>query len=247
MRATEGNRPSPKRQPENDLEYDAYVDRIQDRLLKRTRDFGPLFTTDAEGLFDLYLSSLPEHLRQHHTCRECRYFFEQFGGLAVVNPLNGALVSAFWALDDAPGIYEAAAFNLSRNVEQARITGVFYHDDPALGRDQTNGWHHMHLYVPFGALSTHKASLTPDQAAAEKKEDRKNVLRALQEYKRAHLEEAVRLKPGLVEAHCSLAVDYAATGRWEAAISQWEIAARLNPASTAIRDNLEKLKARRQQ
>ena len=63
----------------------------------------------------------------------------------------------------------------------------------------------------------------------------------------AHLEEAVRLKPGLVEAHCSLAVDYAATGRWEAAISQWEIAARLNPASTAIRDNLEKLKARRQQ
>jgi protein O-mannosyl-transferase len=63
----------------------------------------------------------------------------------------------------------------------------------------------------------------------------------------AHLEEAVRLQPGLVEAHCSLAADYAATGRWEAATSQLEIAARLDPASTAIRDNLEKLKAQRQQ
>jgi hypothetical protein len=38
---------------------------------------------------------------------------------------------------------------------------------------------------------------------------------------------------------------YAASGRLEAAIGQLEIAARLNPASTAIRDNLGKLKASR--
>ena len=63
----------------------------------------------------------------------------------------------------------------------------------------------------------------------------------------AHFETAVRLRPGFVEARCNLAAIYAAIGRWEAAIDQLEIAARLDPASAAIRDNLEKLKARRKQ
>jgi Flp pilus assembly protein TadD len=63
----------------------------------------------------------------------------------------------------------------------------------------------------------------------------------------AHYEEAVQLKPDLVEAHCSLAAAYAEAGRLEAAIEQLEIAARLNPTSPTIRDNLEKLKATRNQ
>jgi Flp pilus assembly protein TadD len=57
----------------------------------------------------------------------------------------------------------------------------------------------------------------------------------------------VRLKPDLVEARNNLAVHYAETGRLDAAIEQLEIAARRDPASTAVRDNLEKLKARRKQ
>jgi tetratricopeptide (TPR) repeat protein len=61
----------------------------------------------------------------------------------------------------------------------------------------------------------------------------------------AHYEEAVRLKPDFVDARNNLAVHYAETGQWEAAIGQWQIAARLDPASTAVRDNLEKLKAMR--
>jgi tetratricopeptide (TPR) repeat protein len=63
----------------------------------------------------------------------------------------------------------------------------------------------------------------------------------------AHYEAAVRLKPDLVEARNNLAVHYAETGRLDAAIEQLEIAARRDPASTAVRDNLEKLKARRKQ
>ncbi len=63
----------------------------------------------------------------------------------------------------------------------------------------------------------------------------------------AQNEEAVRDKPDLVDARNNLAAVYAETGRLEAAISQLEIAARLNPASTVIRDNLEKLKAMRKQ
>jgi tetratricopeptide (TPR) repeat protein len=61
----------------------------------------------------------------------------------------------------------------------------------------------------------------------------------------AHFETVVRLQPDFVDARNDLAVYYAQTGRWEAAIDQLEIAARLDPASTAIRDNLGKLKARK--
>ena len=61
----------------------------------------------------------------------------------------------------------------------------------------------------------------------------------------AHYEEALRLKPDLAEAHNNLAVYYAENGQLEAAIGQLEIAARLNPTSTAIRNNLKKMRALR--
>jgi tetratricopeptide (TPR) repeat protein len=60
-----------------------------------------------------------------------------------------------------------------------------------------------------------------------------------------HFEAAVQLKPGLVEARLALAAIYARTGRADAAIDQLEIAARLDPTSMAIRENLEKLRAAR--
>ena len=60
-----------------------------------------------------------------------------------------------------------------------------------------------------------------------------------------HFEAAVQLKPDLVEARLALAAIYANNGNLEAAITQMETAARLDPTSLTIRDNLEKLKAGR--
>ena len=63
----------------------------------------------------------------------------------------------------------------------------------------------------------------------------------------AHYEAAVRIRPDFLEAHNNLAVYYSETGRLDDAIDQLEIAARLDPGSTAIRDSLERMKARRKQ
>ena len=60
-----------------------------------------------------------------------------------------------------------------------------------------------------------------------------------------HFETAVKLKPDLVEARLTLAAIYANNGNLEAAITQMDAAARLDPTSLTIRDNLEKLKAGR--
>ncbi|HTZ21724.1 MAG TPA: tetratricopeptide repeat protein [Opitutaceae bacterium] len=64
----------------------------------------------------------------------------------------------------------------------------------------------------------------------------------------AHFEAASRLRPDLAEVHANFAVALTQMpGRLPDAIAQYEAALRLKPDSTAIRDQLEKLRARRPQ
>ncbi|NHZ94101.1 hypothetical protein F2P45_34740, partial [Massilia sp. CCM 8733] len=57
---------------------------------------GPVFRTDAAGLYDAYLASFTDpDVRQQHSCSCCRTFIERFGGLATVGD-DGALVPALW-------------------------------------------------------------------------------------------------------------------------------------------------------
>ncbi|ATQ74942.1 hypothetical protein CR152_10690 [Massilia violaceinigra] len=55
---------------------------------------GPVFRTDASGLYDIYLASFTDpDIRRQHSCACCRTFIERFGGLATVGD-DGVLVSA---------------------------------------------------------------------------------------------------------------------------------------------------------
>ncbi|MFK5282546.1 hypothetical protein ACI3PL_23585, partial [Lacticaseibacillus paracasei] len=45
----------------------------------------PLFTTDAEDLWGLYLGTFADPTeRQYHNCHACRQFVERFGALATI-------------------------------------------------------------------------------------------------------------------------------------------------------------------
>ena len=57
----------------------------------------PLFGVNTEGLFDVFLSHLPEAARQHYSCRTCRKFVERFGGIVTVDD-QGVTRSVFWNL-----------------------------------------------------------------------------------------------------------------------------------------------------
>jgi len=64
----------------------------------------------------------------------------------------------------------------------------------------------------------------------------------------AHFEEALRLQPDFAEVHANYAVALTQIpGRRSDAIAQYEAALRLKPDETAIRDQLEKLRAQRPQ
>jgi tetratricopeptide (TPR) repeat protein len=58
----------------------------------------------------------------------------------------------------------------------------------------------------------------------------------------AHYEQALRINPGYVDAHCNLAAAYGAMGRLDEAIAQLELALRLDPSRADARDNLERLR-----
>jgi hypothetical protein len=175
----------------NDHDYAAFLARVNGRFALNYEHGGsPLFTTNASGLWGLYLDSFTDpDERQHHNCHACRHFIERFGALAVIND-SGSLTSAIWDEDDAPPIYRPALAAMSRAVRRANVTGVFLSSDTVLGTPVTGAWMHLAIHQ-FTAFKNPLKSAS--QAMAEKAEDFKTVLRALTEFTGADLDTAVRL------------------------------------------------------
>ncbi len=174
-----------------DAVYDAYLGRIADRFTEMTQAGElPLFTTDADQLWDAYLAGFDLEQRQFHTCSACRHFIEQFGGLVVIS--EGVTGSAFWNEADAPPLYKAAIGAMARIVRRAKVTGVFLSSLPVWGQPVTGVWRHF-SFVPFKSQVFKHALDTPHQASAAKREDYNNVCRALGEFKPQTIEQAVTL------------------------------------------------------
>jgi len=146
---------------------------------------GPLFTTDAdpEELWAAWLRHLPDEERQHHNCHCCRRFIERYAGLVTISA-DGETEPAF--IGSAPGIYSDAFRTLYNRVAKARVNGVFLSSDGVWGEPSTpdkkrgKTWYHMH--VRPGALRFRGTLLSASQKAAELKEDRGTLMRALAEY-----------------------------------------------------------------
>lgn len=177
----------------NDESYHNYLARISARFSTNTDDGRlPLFTTDADDLWSIYLQSFDDPVeRQVHNCHCCRHFIERFGGLAVINE-DGSLVSAVWNEDDAPDSYKAAVRAMATAVRRAKVTGVFLSSDKVWGTPRTGAWQHLSV-VPPASCVFRKRTQTAGQARAEKKEDFLNVMRALGEFLPAHLDLALTL------------------------------------------------------
>jgi hypothetical protein len=174
-----------------DREYTAFLDRIRARLLVNTTGGQPLFTTNVEGLWDVYLAAFgDEDERQFHTCHACRKFIEQFGGLVVINT-HGRTTSALWDVDDAPPAYELAIETMQRRVNRAKVTGVFLSPLQQWGTPKTGPWTHFAVLSPSRPFK--HAVLTAGQKMAEKREDFGTVMRALAEFDEDQLGQVVNL------------------------------------------------------
>ncbi|MFZ2361610.1 MAG: hypothetical protein WA040_19880 [Anaerolineae bacterium] len=173
--------------------YNDFLARVNARFLANCAGGAqPLFTTDAEGLWDAYLGSFADpDVRQYHNCHACRQFIERFGSLVTIDE-EGATKSAIWDEDDAPDAYKPALAAMAKLVRRARVTGVFLASNPVWGTPETGVWRHFAVQ-PAASMVFQRATQTAGQAMAEKREDFQAVTRALGEITQIHLEMALAL------------------------------------------------------
>lgn len=171
-------------------EYHNFIARINERFQAIT---GPLFQTDAPGLYEAYLASFaPGDDRQYHTCTCCRQFIERFGGVVSVND-EGELVPAFWNTADAPLQYLEAISAMAKIVKRSCITMPFLSSEKVYGSPVTGQWHHFAVVPPAARVFKATPLKNAHQAASEKREDLNTVLAALHEYNPATVTTALSL------------------------------------------------------
>lgn len=179
----------------NDVEYDAFIQRIQERFLANTEDGAlPVFTTDAnkEAMWEAYLYSFDDPVeRQYHNCDCCRQFIQHFGGLVVIEA-DGSTTPAIWNEVDAPEAYKRGVAAMYRIVERAKITGVFLNSNTVWGSPHTGIWSHFAVTPPKSMVFRDR-KLTAYQAMAAKKQGFEGILRALGQYKTETVSTALKM------------------------------------------------------
>lgn len=150
----------------------------------------PLFTTSAANLYDIFLANIPEEGRQHYTCNACRNFVDRFGGIVTLTD-SGIMLPAMWNFK-CPEFFEKAYYAVREAVMKSKVTGVFVTSEKKLGIPRTGIWTHMSVEVPKKIIYKNRLK-TAFQESAEKKEDFKMLMRALQNYKLSTVETAVNV------------------------------------------------------
>lgn len=113
--------------------YKELLDGIRREFQKNVKDGGePVFTTDAHGLYDLLLQSIPAEARQHYNCNACRNFVNRFGGLVKIDEETGKQTPIMWN-EEAPAFFADAVKAIRRRVNTAKITGMFITSEKKLG------------------------------------------------------------------------------------------------------------------
>lgn len=174
-------------------DYGAFLWRVNARFaVNCASGSAPLFTTDVEGLWERYLDSFetPEE-RQYHNCHACRQFIERFGGLVTIEH-DGMTAPAIWDEEVANDTYKPAFAVMARAVRRAKVTGVFIPSETTLGTPITGVWQHLAVRVTPGMVFK-RTTQTANQAMAEKREDFKAVMHALNEFTQQHVETALTL------------------------------------------------------
>jgi hypothetical protein len=189
---------------------------------------GPLFTTNAADLFDLYLNNLPDE-QGVHTCTACRKFVESFGDLVTIGE-DGRAVSAIWRAEGAPPFYRASIKAIQSEVQRARVTGPFLSSEPRYGMPKTGAWTHFSATPPKSAIFKH-GLLSPGQAMAAKREDFRTVAAALADFTPPMLTEALRL---LESESLARSERFVSPVRWMLDLHTARAAAR----DSRIRDNI---------
>ena len=125
-----------------------------------------LVDVNKDELWDTYLNSFPQELRQQHTCNSCCQFIKSYGGLVTIN--QDLTLTSIWDFD-VPSPFKEVVNNLKALVESKPIENVFRTHNKQLGTDfnlQTleSGtvirWHHWSLTTPYQVKVNRNVSIS---------------------------------------------------------------------------------------
>lgn len=175
---------------DHDHDYSALLTSVRASFAAVAAGQRALFCTDADGLNDLYLNSLPAE-RQIHNCHCCRRFIGTYGNLVTIDE-TGETTPVMWSPKGVPDFYHKAFSALNDRVKRARVTSVFLTKETLWGSPVTGDWSHMSVEPP-NALVYRERMWTAGQAMAAAKENYRTVATALADFVKPVLDESLRM------------------------------------------------------
>lgn len=146
---------------------------------------------NPDRLWELYLYNLPEGGRFVYDCRACRQFIQNYGNLVIIRA-DGEIESALWG-GYVPDFFIDSVRAMENYIKcNSVVSDVFVSDERVLGTPMTNGWSHLHAVLPRERINASRVK-NAHQIIAEKREDRLTLLRALNEYPKNVVKQAVDL------------------------------------------------------
>lgn len=177
----------------DDVQYKEFLSSFQhhfDMMLAKT-NIKKVFTTNAEGLWDLFINNIDEAYRQHYTCNCCRQFITRFGNLVFLDE-EGRKVSAIWS-DEAPELFKDSLAAVRKAVEKAEVNGIFVTDKRVLGTPHTGAWTHFAVTLPYELVTPSHKLYTPYQIMCDYNTDFQSACNALNDFDMTIAETAVEI------------------------------------------------------
>ena len=138
------------------LAFEPFKKLFQDNFTQVIKGQTHLFqvNVDKDLLWNTYLNSFPEELRQQFNCNCCRQFIKNYGNLVAIK--NNTLFS-LWNFNEGNSVYQTVVDNLDHLVINATVRDVFVTTFAKLGTDSniqklednsTIRWHHFYYELP---------------------------------------------------------------------------------------------------
>ncbi|UYA98991.1 hypothetical protein P9A54_gp06 [Xanthomonas phage vB_Xar_IVIA-DoCa10] len=144
----------------------------------------------GRDLFELYLEQFDPQDRQYHNCNCCRSFIGRYGSLVTLTS-DGKTKSVLWdeTLLGSRHPYRKVIKALREAVERGHVVDQFFWDGKGdWGVREQGGF--THLWTSPGVVSHSSTLKNADQLAAEQRENRRHLHRALSEFTLGDLERA---------------------------------------------------------
>lgn len=175
-------------------QYDVFERAIYNYFTSKVNSQTKLYRvrTVEDILWNAYLDNLPEEGRFVYDCRKCRDFIERYGSLVTIDNF-GRVESVLWGAI-VPEYFAKSVATLNYLVTSRAYTveDIFYSDVQTLGTPRTGIWAHLHVNLPYELVNKSRTR-NAEQLMAEKREDRRTLINALQEYPINVVEQAVAL------------------------------------------------------